>query len=363
LASEIPRREVTQDSSAGHFKSLQKNMSMEELLRESVARGEKVALVTLTEGGGIELMGNKTLVEIIKTQKKTIESKANAGAHENIDIFVKEAKSESAPESDQPRTPAGLASLPPEVQELVVRELEGAACLALAAACPALRPALEDHQRRLELEARRQLEELRAEPALERVTGRVAAMTDLLVRLTAPRPLRRQLKEIICKRFPVKNKSSCIEVLCPERRALAPLGFLMLARAEAVDGVLEVRLGRGPGREEPSLSGALLLALGAIAARQHQSVARLVVERITCSDVETQAACAVLLEHCAAWRVTTLDLVEGAVGAARPGLERAVARGRVQASPLLWTRTATRGWAVGDASEYAWLKDGLDIGA
>jgi hypothetical protein len=143
----------------------------------------------------------------------------------------------------------------------------------------------------------------------------------------------------------------------------------MLARAEAVDQVLEVRLVKDitpfkePDRDSGALSGALLLALGALAGRQHQSVAKLAVERLTCRDAEQQAACAVLLEPCAAWRVTILDLVEGAVVAARPRLERAVARGRVKARPLLWSRTATRGWAVKDASEYAWMQDGLDIDA
>jgi hypothetical protein len=63
---------------------------MEQILRQLVEDGEKVAMVKFTSEGDIELMGNKDIVKVLETQKETIEIKANiAGAKGMGNEFVK----------------------------------------------------------------------------------------------------------------------------------------------------------------------------------------------------------------------------------------------------------------------------------
>jgi hypothetical protein len=63
---------------------------MEQILRQLVEDGEKVAIVKFNDEGDIELMGNKDIVNILETQKEAIEIKANiAGAKGMGNEFVK----------------------------------------------------------------------------------------------------------------------------------------------------------------------------------------------------------------------------------------------------------------------------------
>jgi hypothetical protein len=74
---------------------------MEQILRQLVEDGEKVAIVKFTNEGDIKFMGNQDLVNILETQKQTIEFKANiAGAKGMGNVFVKDP-AEQEGEEDQ----------------------------------------------------------------------------------------------------------------------------------------------------------------------------------------------------------------------------------------------------------------------